>query len=808
MSSTGAHVGAIPDAAERTRERRVHPLVYLNYRFRLLAPTPLLFGVLGAVFWERGASWPWWAALAAYAVVWPHLAFLNGTYGRNSKNAELTNLLIDAFVNGLFIAGVAYSPWPSLTIITCIVVAFLSVAGIAFTAAAAGALGAGALIGGLVNGFAFDPSLGTVAIATSMVSLVTYMAIFGVITNRQARRILQDRRTIETQKQELEKARAAAERQSRETAEALERQTTIGEILRVINSSPTDYRPVCEAIVRGIVRLCDGTLSGVYRLEDGRVFPVTRFNVPAEAEAHMNPEYPAPLDANLLIPRAIRERRAIHVADAQDGPGVPDVARRVARSANFRAVLVLPLLRGGTAVGAITVARHEAGTFPDDQLALLQTFADQAAIAMENARLFEESRARSLELARSLEELSALNEVTQTMSASLDLHRVLDTVMRHAVSLTNSDAGLIVEFRAATGTFAEIASVNLSPEFLAAVARQVVDTEEGLMRAARETGRPFQIPDIERATGFIIREITLREGFRSLLSAPIPGETVTRGVVVLRRDAGHWKDREVEMLSSLATQSKVAIENARLFEQAQAASRAKSQFLANMSHELRTPLNAIIGYTELIQDATYGEVPSRIAEVLARVEGSGRHLLGLINDVLDLSKIEAGQLTLALGDYAMRDVVHAVMQSVESLAADKRLALEADVPAALPTARGDERRLVQVLLNLVGNAIKFTDAGRVAVRVRSEDGDIVVSVTDTGPGIGPADQRRIFEEFQQADASSTRGKGGTGLGLAIARRIVEMHGGRLWVESTPGEGSTFAFRVPVRADAATEDARR
>ncbi|MBM4438948.1 MAG: PAS domain S-box protein [Candidatus Rokubacteria bacterium] len=233
---------------------------------------------------------------------------------------------------------------------------------------------------------------------------------------------------------------------------------------------------------------------------------------------------------------------------------------------------------------------------------------------------------------------------------------------------------------------------------------------------------------------------------------------------------------------------------------AEDASRAKSLFLANMSHELRTPLNAIIGYTELIQDATYGEVPPKIGEVLARVEASGRHLLGLINDVLDLSKIEAGQVTLSLGDYSMRQVVHTVAQSVESLAADKRLVLDVDVPADLPVARGDERRLTQVLLNLVGNALKFTDAGRVSVAVTTEDDDFLVSVSDTGPGIAAADQERIFEEFQQAEASATRAKGGTGLGLAIARRIVAMHGGRLWVESKPGEGSTFRFRVPVRAE--------
>ncbi|MFN0316024.1 MAG: ATP-binding protein [Burkholderiales bacterium] len=227
-------------------------------------------------------------------------------------------------------------------------------------------------------------------------------------------------------------------------------------------------------------------------------------------------------------------------------------------------------------------------------------------------------------------------------------------------------------------------------------------------------------------------------------------------------------------------------------EQLELASRHKSEFLANMSHELRTPLNAILGYTELIQDRIYGEVPAPIGEVLERVQKSGRHLLGLINDVLDLSKIEAGQLKLSVSEFAAGGVVHTVAAAVESLAAEKGLALVLNVPADLPTAHGDERRITQVLLNLVGNAIKFTATGQVSIGVEFSGGEFRYSVTDTGPGI-PADQsRRIFEEFQQLEGS----KGGTGLGLAISRKIVQMHGGEIGVDSELGKGSTFWFRVP------------
>jgi len=244
-------------------------------------------------------------------------------------------------------------------------------------------------------------------------------------------------------------------------------------------------------------------------------------------------------------------------------------------------------------------------------------------------------------------------------------------------------------------------------------------------------------------------------------------------------------------------------ELARSVGELEIASKHKSQFLANMSHELRTPLNAVLGYTKLILNDIYGEVPEKIRGVMERVEQSGRHLLGLINDVLDLSKIEAGQLTLSFTDYSIKEIIQTVFTAMESLAAEKKLELKVTVTPDLPLGRGDERRISQVLLNLVGNAIKFTDVGEVKVHATASDGSFVVSVSDTGPGIAPADQQKIFDEFQQADSSSTRKKGGSGLGLSIAKRIIELHGGRLWVESSPGKGSTFWFTLPVRAQRQT-----
>jgi signal transduction histidine kinase len=291
-----------------------------------------------------------------------------------------------------------------------------------------------------------------------------------------------------------------------------------------------------------------------------------------------------------------------------------------------------------------------------------------------------------------------------------------------------------------------------------------------------------------------------------LLAVPLLHQQEVIGALIVRRKrVGAFAEDTVSLLQSFAAQSAVAIQNARLFREIEQksgelaeASRHKSEFLANMSHELRTPLNAVLGYAELIQDGIYGEVPVKMADVLERIQQNGRHLLGLINDVLDLSKIEAGQLTLSPVEYSMRELVLDVVSATEALAAEKKLALEVEVPADLPRGRGDERRLTQVLLNLVSNAIKFTEAGSVRIRAKVEDGTFVVAVSDTGVGIAEGDRERIFEEFQQVDSSSTRRKGGTGLGLAIARRIVELHGGRIWVDSAPGEGSTFAFTLPLR----------
>ena len=322
---------------------------------------------------------------------------------------------------------------------------------------------------------------------------------------------------------------------------------------------------------------------------------------------------------------------------------------------------------------------------------------------------------------------------------------------------------------------------------------------------AVERRAPIQVPDIQ-SDPTITLDVIIRAGFRAILYVPMLGaEKIVGALVVRRKQPGEFSKSSIELLQTFAAQSVLAIQNAWLFSeiaekgrQLAEASQHKSHFLASMSHELRTPLNAILGYTELIADGIYGTPPEKMQTVLKRVESNGRHLLGLINAVLDLSKIEAGQLTLDLADYSLQNVAQTVYNAVEPLAADKRLAFKADMQPDLPPGRGDERRLTQVLLNLVGNAIKFTDAGEVVIRAGASNGDFHLSVRDTGPGISAADQAKLFQQFQQADNPKTRKKEGTGLGLAISKRIVEMHGGRIWMESQSGQGSTFFVTLPVQ----------
>jgi len=598
------------------------------------------------------------------------------------------------------------------------------------------------------------------------------------------------------------------EARNRDLTEALEQQTATSEILRVIASSPTDVQPVLEAVAESAARLCGATDALIHRVEGTvlrRVAHCGTMDVAPEGEVR-------PVTRDSPSGRSILERRTINVDDILDEfvRGEYLESRVSQQASGFRTILTVPLAREDTVIGNIVIRRVEVRPFTAKQIELLQTFADQAVIAIENVRLFKELQARTGELSRSVEQLTALGEVGRAVSSTLDVETVLDTIVSRASQLAGADGCMIYEYNEATEQFHVRATHNLDAEFAKAIRGVPFRKGEGVMGRAAEMREPFQVADITMPGAYesSLRDVIIRAGHRAALSVPLLREDQVIGSLSLtRKSPGEFSPEVVDLLKTFATQSALAIQNARLFReiedkgrQLEVASRHKSQFLANMSHELRTPLNAILGYTELLQDGIYGQIPEKAQETMQRVDRSGRHLLALINDVLDLSKIEAGQLTLSLGDYSLKEVVQTVVTAMEPLVTEKKLALTVTLAPDLPVGRGDDRRLSQVLLNLVGNAVKFTDAGEVRVAARVSDGAFVVSVSDTGPGIAPEDQQRIFEEFQQADTSNTRKKGGTDLGLSIARRIIELHGGQIRVESAPGKGSTFSFTVPVRVE--------
>jgi signal transduction histidine kinase len=600
------------------------------------------------------------------------------------------------------------------------------------------------------------------------------------------------------------------EERTRELTEALEQQTATSEILRVISSSPTDLRPVLAAVAERAARLCDANDALIVRVDGNSLTLGARYGSLHELPVDIR----WPLQRDYVTGRSVLDRTAVHIPDVAT---VADAefagAKELQAKFGYRTVLAVPMLREGEGIGAIAIRRMEVRPFTDKQVELLKTFADQAVIAIENVRLFKELQSRTQELARSVEQLRSLAEVGQAVNSTLDLDEVLSTIVARAVQLSAADGGAVYEADEASGDFKLRATYGLPAELVETMKSMPLHPGEGATGRAASTRGPVQIPDLRQDHALIqpgwLQRMTEQVGFRALLAVPLLREgRVLGSLAVSRRIAGEYATEIVDLLQTFAAQSTLAIQNARLFreiaqksEELEVASQHKSQFLANMSHELRTPLNAILGYTELILDTIYGEVPEKIREVLDRIEKSGRHLLGLINDVLDLSKIEAGQLTLSANEYSFQDVVQGVVSSVGSLASEKRLELGVELSPTLPVGYGDERRIRQVLLNLVGNAIKFTDVGKVEIRVTQNREQFQIAVADTGPGIDAEHQQRIFEEFQQVDNSPTKTKGGTGLGLAIAKRIVELHGGRIWVESTVGKGSTFFFSLPVRVEA-------
>jgi signal transduction histidine kinase len=391
------------------------------------------------------------------------------------------------------------------------------------------------------------------------------------------------------------------------------------------------------------------------------------------------------------------------------------------------------------------------------------------------------------------------------VNSSLILDHVLESIVSGAVKISGATAGVICEVLPETRRSVVLASVGEDiVEMRRLFASADADLESPLFEAVK-TKRQVYVPDTELMPPSLLRTELIRRGVLSAVCIPLlHSEEVVGGLIVRSSQKYMFSPDTIQSLSTFASQSVLAIVNARLFKaleersgQLDLASRHKSQFLANMSHELRTPLNAIIGYSELLSEGMYGPLPERAGKVLERVLVNGRHLLSLINDVLDLSRIEAGEFKLAIGPYSPRSILEQVRATMTPIAERKGLILELNGPESPDVYRGDEVRITQVLMNLVGNALKFTDEGRVIVSVRREDRHLVYSVVDTGPGISLEDHERIFGEFQQVDSSTTKRVSGSGLGLAISRRISALHGGHIRVVSALGAGATFELVLPT-----------
>ena len=540
-------------------------------------------------------------------------------------------------------------------------------------------------------------------------------------------------------------------------------------MLEVISRSAFDLQAVFETVAESSVRLCGADRAFIYRFDGELLRMAVSFNAPQELKDFVS-QNPLRPDRNSASGRAALERRTIHIPDVLADPEYTYGSKYVEA---LRTILAVPILKGDDLLGVLgSYHLEEVRPFTDKQIAFVESFADQAAIAIDNVRLLDALRHRTDELGRSVGELQALGEVSQAVNSTLDLETVLSTIVAKAAQLSGTEAGAIYGYDEQARELRLRATYGMDQALIDALTQRHIGLDDPNVASALVQREPTQVADLREEAASALTEIALRAGYRAWMVAPLlRGEDIVGMLVVRRRAPGEFAKNTVDIIKTFAAQSALAIQNARLFHeiedkswQLEVASQHKSQFLANMSHELRTPLNAILGYTELMADGAYGEPSEKMLGILKRLEANGKHLLELINDVLDLSKIEAGQLVLELSDYSVQDIAQTVRSTLEPLAADKKLAFKIDVGSDLPPGRGDGRRLTQVLINLVGNAIKFTDAGEVAIKAEANNGSFYVSVRDTGPGISTADQTKLFQEFQQADNAITRKKGGTAWG--------------------------------------------
>ena len=601
------------------------------------------------------------------------------------------------------------------------------------------------------------------------------------------------------------------ETRNRELTQALDRETATSEILRVISGSRTDLQPVFDTIVRNAVRLCGASHGGVYRFDGELVHSVAHDGYTPEQLRQWRATWPKPVTAINLACRAIVTRGPIRIRDYEAARDLARFGRETIanmRARGSRSVIAVPMFREDEVIGAISLAHRDVDAFSDTHIELLKTFAAQAVIAIENARLLKELEERTRELTRSVEQLTALDEVGRAVSSTLDLETVLTTIVSRAVQLSELDGGVVFEYDAGAEEFVHRVATETGGALAEARRATRVRKGEGVVGQTAITLEPAQAPDITLPGAYEsrLRENLITSGVRAVLAVPMLSEDRLVGcLVVSRNQPGGFPAETIDLLHTFATQSALAIQNARLFleiadksQQLEAASRHKSEFLANMSHELRTPLNAVIGFSEVLLQRMFGALNDKQDEYLKDIYASGQHLLSLINDILDLSKIEAGRMELVPAPFHLPTALENAVTLVRERAGRHGIALHMDLDPRLGELVGDERKVKQVLLNLLSNAVKFTpEGGRISLKARRTDGAVEIAVTDTGIGIAPEDQVAVFEEFRQVGNDDARKQEGTGLGLTLAKKFVELHRGWIWVESEVGRGSTFTFTLPV-----------
>jgi len=599
------------------------------------------------------------------------------------------------------------------------------------------------------------------------------------------------------------------EARTSELTEALEQQTATSEILRVISSSPTDVQPVFDVIVESAVRLCGARFGRVYRYDGSVLDMVASHGLSTGGLGQVQRVFPRPAADDTIVGQVILTRQPVFVRDIEREAAVPALSRQMIEALGTRSQVTIPMLRAGEPIGAMTIGWSEPEAFSDQQIALLKTFADQAVIAIENVRLFKELDARNSDLAESLEQQTATAEILRVISGSqTDVQPVFEAIAENSLRLCDATFSTIFRF---DGELIHLAALrNMSPEAAAAIraAFPMAPGRGGATARAILTRGIVHIPDVREHAEYILKDLSQRADFRSILSVPMLRDGSPIGAITVAGPlARPFPEKQIQLLKTFADQAVIAIENVRLFTESQdktreleIANRHKSEFLANMSHELRTPLNAVIGFSEVLIERMFGDVNPKQEEYLNDILSSGKHLLSLINDILDLSKIEAGRMELETQPFDLPSALDNALTLIRERAARHSIGLKVHVDPRIGEVVADERKVKQVLLNLLSNAVKFTPEGGTITMSAALNGEAVaVSVADTGIGIAAEDQEAVFEEFRQVGDDYARKREGTGLGLALARRLVELHAGTLSVQSELGKGSTFTFTIPVRA---------